>query len=69
MEWIKYSDRVPEEKTDCWVCTNDNTVTRGEYINFHELYLCSGFGSDEEFIKDKYIKCWMKYYTPEPPKD
>jgi hypothetical protein len=66
LDWVMIKNKVPEELQDCWVCQYDNTITRGEYINFHEIF-GSGFGSYEEFIEDKYVRCWKPYYTPKPP--
>lgn len=67
-EWIFYKDRVPEKNEKCWVCRFDNTITEAEYQNYHEIF-GSGFGNYEEFIKEKYVKAWMPYFTPESPKD
>lgn len=67
MEWISLENRIPEELQDCWVCQHDDTITRGKFINFHEIF-GDGFSSYDEFIKSKYVKCWMPYFTPEPPK-
>ncbi len=68
MEWINANDRLPENNQDCWVCQHNNTITRAEYIIYHEMF-GSGFGNYDEFIKYKYVKCWMPYFTPEPPKE
>ena len=68
MNWISVEDKQPEEGQDCWICQNDNTISRGDFVNFHEIF-GSGFGSYDEFIKIEYVKCWMPYFTPEPPKN
>ena len=68
MNWVFYEKKVPLNDQDCWVCQHDNTITRAAYTQYHELF-GSGFGNSEEFIKEKYVKCWMPYFTPEPPKE
>lgn len=64
--WVSYEDKRPNQEQNCWVCQHDNSITRAEYIEYHEIFGC-GFGNSEEFIKEKYVKCWMPYFTPEPP--
>jgi hypothetical protein len=66
IEWINLEHTFLEEGQDCWVCQHDNTISRLYYYNYHEIYE-TGFGNNEEFIKEKYVKCWMPYFTPSPP--
>lgn len=66
IEWIKYEDRRPEDEQDCWLCQHDETISRANYYQYHEIY-GTGFGNYDEFIKEKYVKYWMSYFTPEPP--
>lgn len=80
MEWIKCSDRKPEEGQHCWTCDIEGEIEDGCFHikcpDFSFDRNKSGFFEGFCFAKDtgyydnwKNYTHWMPYFSPEPPKD
>lgn len=77
MEWIKITQKTPEEYQDCWVCIEKNVIDGfwKEKAPFYDeqgnLNHERGFVIDEETaycLRASEVSHWMPYFTPQPPK-
>lgn len=62
MEWIKCSDRLPNDIQDCWIYDDNEQIYNACYGN-------NCFYTDNYTINIESVTHWMPYYKPEPPKD
>ena len=61
-DWIKCSDRLPEEGQYVWLCSKDKRV-------FKEIWQEESFDITGEMGKEFMVAWWQPFIEPEPPKE
>lgn len=75
MNWIKYSEKLPEHKQVCWIFTTrfdpNGEVLQAIFIKSNTaLPYFDAYGSPySEIIGCNKAKYWMPFYAPEPTKE